>query len=107
VPLRGEKYSQIFSILTEKKEEMAGPSTTSNAPKQRKRVEAETSSNTSTTLRRAKDGSAFALCEGCNKSVAVALISMHNCSLDAKIRVNLEAQVVETQAEAKKKPAEK
>ncbi|CAH8271591.1 unnamed protein product [Arabidopsis lyrata] len=83
---------------------MAGPSTTSNAPKQRKRVEAETSSNnTSTTLRRAKDGSAFALCEGCNKSVAVALISMHNCSLDAKIR----AQVVETQAEAKKKPAEK
>ncbi|KAL9811238.1 putative chromatin remodeling & transcriptional activation HMG family [Arabidopsis thaliana] len=86
---------------------MAGPSTTSNAPKQRKRVEAETSSNTSTTLRRAKDGSAFALCEGCNKSVAVALISMHNCSLDAKIRVNLEAQVVETQAEAKKKPAEK
>ncbi|CAH8271987.1 unnamed protein product [Arabidopsis lyrata] len=86
---------------------MAGPSTTSNAPKQRKRVEAETSTNTSTTLRRAKDGSAFALCEGCNKSVAVALISMHNCSLDAKIRVNLEAQVVETQAEAKKKPAEK
>ncbi|CAE6109878.1 unnamed protein product [Arabidopsis arenosa] len=57
---------------------MAGPSTTSNAPKKRKRVEAETSStNTSTTLRRAKD---------------VALISMHNCSLDAKIRVNLEAQ---------------
>ncbi|KAG7551636.1 High mobility group box domain superfamily [Arabidopsis thaliana x Arabidopsis arenosa] len=86
---------------------MAGPSTTSNAPKQRKRVEAETSTNASTTLRRAKDGSAFALCEGCNKSVAVALISMHNCSLDAKIRVNLEAQVVETQAEAKKKPAEK
>ena len=59
--LEHEKYSQIFSILTEKKEEMAGPSTTSNAPKQRKRVEAETSSNTSTTLRRAKDGSAFAL----------------------------------------------
>lgn len=27
--------------------------------------------------------------EGCNKDVAVALISMHNCSLDAKIRVNL------------------
>ena len=27
--------------------------------------------------------------EGCNKNVAVALISMHNCSLDAKIRVNL------------------
>lgn len=78
--------------------------------------------------------------EGCNKSVAVALRSMHNCSLDAKIRVNLgksslsftpppwcivvtftpielcsqflwiflvfsEAQAVETQTEAKKKPA--
>ncbi|KAL1201150.1 High mobility group B protein 7 [Cardamine amara subsp. amara] len=87
---------------------MAGASTKTNAAKQRKRVEADTSSNTtSTTLLRAKDGSAFALCEGCNKSVAVALISMHNCSLDAKIRVNLEAQVVETQAEAKKKPADK
>ncbi|EOA21466.1 hypothetical protein CARUB_v10001858mg [Capsella rubella] len=88
---------------------MAGASSTTNAPKPRKRVEAETSSNasTTTTLRRAKDGSAFARCEGCNKNVAVALISMHNCSLDAKIRVNLEAQVVETQAEAKKKPAER
>ncbi|XP_010454621.1 PREDICTED: high mobility group B protein 7-like [Camelina sativa] len=91
---------------------MAGPSSNTNAPKPRKRVEAETSSNassttTTTTLRRAKDGSAFARCEGCNKNVAVALISMHNCSLDAKIRVNLEAQVVETHTEAKKKTAEK
>ncbi|KAF2573280.1 hypothetical protein F2Q70_00000451 [Brassica cretica] len=71
-----------------------GGSSKSNAAKQRKRVEAETkdestAKNNSNTLLRAKDGSAFARCEGCNKNVAVALISMHNCSLDAKIRVNL------------------
>ncbi|CAA7023437.1 unnamed protein product [Microthlaspi erraticum] len=86
---------------------MAGASTKTNAPKPRKRVEAETkdeTSNTTNTLLRARDGSAFVRCESCNKNVAVALISMHNCSLDAKIRVNLEAQVVETQMEAKKKP---
>ncbi|KAJ4872353.1 High mobility group B protein 7 [Raphanus sativus] len=86
-----------------------GGSSKSNAPKQRKRVEAETKDESTTnnsnsnTLLRARDGSAFARCEGCSKNVAVALISMHNCSLDAKIRVNLEAQVVETKAEAKKK----
>ncbi|CDY46957.1 BnaA02g32890D [Brassica napus] len=87
-------------------------SSKSTAPKPRKRVEAEskpetTNNNNINTLLRAKDGSAFAKCEGCNKNVAVALISMHNCSLDAKIRVNLEAQVVETQTEAKKKPVER
>uniref|UniRef100_A0A1J3F506 High mobility group B protein 7 n=1 Tax=Noccaea caerulescens TaxID=107243 RepID=A0A1J3F506_NOCCA len=49
---------------------------------------------------RDKCGRALVRCEGCNKSVAVALRSMHNCSLDAKIRVNLEAQAVETQTEA-------
>ncbi|KAJ4877493.1 High mobility group B protein 7 [Raphanus sativus] len=86
-----------------------GGSSKSNAPKQRKRVEAETKDESTTsnsninTLLRAKDGSAFARCEGCSKNVAVALISMHNCSLDAKIRVNLDAQVVEMKAEAKKK----
>lgn len=88
-----------------------GGSSKSNAPKQRKRVEAETKDESTTsnrnsnsnTLLRARDGSAFARCEGCSKNVAVALISMHNCSLDAKIRVNLEAQVVEMKAEAKKK----
>ncbi|XP_009141528.1 high mobility group B protein 7 [Brassica rapa] len=89
-----------------------GGSSKSNAAKQRKRVEAETkdestAKNNSNTLLRAKDGSAFARCEGCSKNVAVALISMHSCSLDAKIRVNLEAQVVEMQAEAKKKPVER
>ncbi|KAL0692242.1 hypothetical protein Bca4012_059422 [Brassica carinata] len=87
-----------------------GGSSKSTAPKARKRVEAETkpeTTNNINTLLRAKDGSAFARCEGCNKNVAVALISMHNCSLDAKIRVNLEAQVVETQTEAKKKPVER
>ncbi|VVB17490.1 unnamed protein product [Arabis nemorensis] len=90
---------------------MAGGSSKSIAPKPRKRVEAETkdetSNNATTTLLRAKDGSAFVRCDGCNKNVAVALISMHNCSLDAKIRGNLEAQVVETQIEAKKKPVER
>ncbi|KAF8097147.1 hypothetical protein N665_0294s0049 [Sinapis alba] len=87
-----------------------GGSSKSTAPKARKRVEAETkpeATNNINTLLRAKDGSAFARCEGCSKNVAVALISMHNCSLDAKIRVNLEAQVVETQTEAKKKPVER
>ncbi|KAF8050390.1 hypothetical protein N665_1979s0009 [Sinapis alba] len=85
-----------------------GGSSKPSAPKQRKRVEAETKDeSTSNTLLRAKDGSAFVRCEGCSKNVAVALISMHNCSLDAKIRVNLEAQVVETQVEAKKKPVER
>ncbi|KAA0066123.1 high mobility group B protein 7 [Cucumis melo var. makuwa] len=42
----------------------------------------------------------------CGKSVPVALISMHSCSLDAKIRMNLEAQTVEKQTQSKK-PAEK
>ncbi|KAJ4866603.1 High mobility group B protein 7 [Raphanus sativus] len=90
---------------------MAGGGSKSTAPKARKRVDAETkpetTANNNNTLLRAKDGSAFVRCEGCNKNVAVALISMHNCSLDAKIRVNLEAQVVETQTEAKKKPVER
>ncbi|KFK27649.1 hypothetical protein AALP_AA8G410700 [Arabis alpina] len=93
---------------------MAGGSTKSIAPKPRKRVEAETKDETSnnttttTTLLRAKDGSAFVRCDECSKNVAVALISMHNCSLDAKIKENLEAQVVETQIEAaKKKPVER
>ncbi|KAG2244675.1 hypothetical protein Bca52824_093477 [Brassica carinata] len=72
-----------------------GGSSKSNAPKQRKRVEAETKdeSTNNNTLLRAKDGSAFARCEGCSKNVAVALISMHKCNLDAKIGT-----------EAKKKP---
>ncbi|KAI3728484.1 hypothetical protein L6452_17121 [Arctium lappa] len=64
-----------------------------NATRARKRVEADTAS---ISLKRAKNGSAFTRCEACNKDVAVALISMHDCGLDAKIRMNLEAQVVET-----------
>lgn len=83
-------------------------------------MEADSSpSSASTTLKRARDGSAFAkwyittiyvifcidLClfipiqvsitrahfcsEECNKDVPVALISFHNCSLDAKIKMNL------------------
>ncbi|KAK4400176.1 High mobility group B protein 7 [Sesamum angolense] len=73
------------------------------ASRLRKRVEAESSS--SSALKRAKDGSAFAKCEECNKDVPVALISFHNCSLDAKIKMNLEAQIVEMPSEAKKKSA--
>ncbi|KAL6332498.1 hypothetical protein AAG906_008531 [Vitis piasezkii] len=71
-------------------------------PKQRKRVEAETSS-----LKRARDGSAFIRCEECKKDVPVVLIDMHSCSLEAKIKLNLEAQVVEKVTDVKKKPAEK
>ncbi|KAA8541441.1 hypothetical protein F0562_025404 [Nyssa sinensis] len=83
---------------------MAGGASKSNPPTARKRVEVETSS---TSLKRAKDGSAFARCEECNKDVPVVLIGMHNCSLEAKIKMNLEAQVVEKLTEAKKRPAEK
>ncbi|KAG6396834.1 hypothetical protein SASPL_142991 [Salvia splendens] len=43
--------------------------------------------------------------EECQKDVAVALISFHNCSLDAKIKMNLEAHVVEMAGEVKKKAA--
>ncbi|XP_071722962.1 high mobility group B protein 7-like [Rutidosis leptorrhynchoides] len=89
----------------------AGRSSTSNPPKSRKRVEAESSTSatataTAASLLRAKDGSAFAKCDECNKSVPVALISMHSCSLDAKIKMNLEAQVVEMPSEVNK-PAER
>lgn len=77
----------------------------SNPTKARKRVEASQES-TAPSLVRAKDGSAFARCEECNKDVPVALISFHCCSLDAKIKMNLEAQVVETPGEPNK-PTEK
>ncbi|KAK4720663.1 hypothetical protein R3W88_010896 [Solanum pinnatisectum] len=69
----------------------------------RKRVEVESAAAAS--LKRAKDGSAFARCEECSKDVPIALISFHNCSLDAKIKMNLEAQVVENQTEVKKPAA--
>ncbi|KAK4261879.1 hypothetical protein QN277_004817 [Acacia crassicarpa] len=82
-----------------------GKSTKSNPSQARKRVDA-VDSHAATGLVRAKDGSAFAKCEECNKNVPVALISMHSCSLDAKIKMNLEAQVVERPAEDKK-PAER
>uniref|UniRef100_A0A1D1XD48 High mobility group B protein 7 n=1 Tax=Anthurium amnicola TaxID=1678845 RepID=A0A1D1XD48_9ARAE len=74
---------------------MAG--TTSNPPRARKRVEVEKN-----TLKRAKDGSAFTKCEACNKDVPVGLIDMHSCSLDSKIRMNLESQIVEKVTEVKK-----
>ncbi|XP_073012039.1 high mobility group B protein 7-like [Typha latifolia] len=80
---------------------MAKSSTKSNPPRARKRVEAETG-----TLKRARDGSAFTRCEACHKDVPVVLIDMHSCSLDSKIRMSLEAQVVEKDVELKK-PAKK
>ncbi|KAL3510171.1 hypothetical protein ACH5RR_029572 [Cinchona calisaya] len=58
-------------------------------------------------LLRAKDGSAFTRCGECNRNVPVAIINMHDCSADAKIKMNLEAQVVEKVTEVKKKMAEK
>ncbi|XWS63263.1 hypothetical protein CRYUN_Cryun06bG0080200 [Craigia yunnanensis] len=84
---------------------MAGGSK-SNTPKPRKRVDAASTAPPTACLVRAKDGSAFAKCDECNKTVPVALISMHSCSLDAKIKMNLEAQVIEKPAEVKKKSAE-
>ncbi|URE15527.1 HMG (high mobility group) box [Musa troglodytarum] len=81
---------------------MGRGSSRSNPPRPRKRVEAETAS----TLKRARDGSAFTRCEACKKDVAVVLIDMHSCSLDSKIRMTLESQVVEKAVEAKK-PVEK
>ncbi|KAM0059516.1 putative chromatin remodeling & transcriptional activation HMG family [Helianthus debilis subsp. tardiflorus] len=88
---------------------MAGTGQTSsksvNANRSRKRVEAETAS---VTLKRAKNGSAFTRCEGCNKSVAVALISMHDCGFEAKIKMNLETICVETPKESvSKTPVER
>ncbi|CAL5009356.1 unnamed protein product [Urochloa decumbens] len=84
---------------------MAGGKSTGNAARTRKRVEA-------TVLKRSRDGSAFTRCEACNKDVPVVLIDMHSCSLDAKIRMTLEAQVVEKTVEVtakadRKKPAAK
>ncbi|KAL9673151.1 hypothetical protein QQ045_029404 [Rhodiola kirilowii] len=80
---------------------MTAKGTKSNPTKVRKRVEAVESA---AVLKRAKDGSAFAKCEECNKSIPVGLIDMHCCSLEAKIKMTLETQVVET-TETKKKPA--
>ncbi|WOL13355.1 high mobility group B protein 7-like [Canna indica] len=82
---------------------MAKGSKAANPPRPRKRVEAETVN----TLKRARDGSAFTRCEACNKDVAVVLIDMHSCSLDSKIRMTLESQVVEKEVEVKKPPAKK
>ncbi|XP_015886714.3 high mobility group B protein 7-like [Ziziphus jujuba] len=81
---------------------MGGGSLKSNPAKARKRVEATDESGAGPCLVRGKDGSAFARCEECNKDVPVALINFHSCSLDAKIKMNLESQVVEKPTEAKK-----
>ncbi|KAL6626521.1 hypothetical protein ACP70R_030247 [Stipagrostis hirtigluma subsp. patula] len=74
---------------------MAGGSSAKPAARGSKRVEAAV-------LKRSRDGSAFTRCEACNKDVPVVLIDMHSCSLDAKIRMTLEAQVVEQAVEVSK-----
>ncbi|TVU43851.1 hypothetical protein EJB05_10351 [Eragrostis curvula] len=93
---------------------MAGGSSSAKpAARGRKRVEA------TTVLKRSRDGSAFTrwcllFCpnqptnqpinrsEACNKDVPIVLIDMHSCSLDSKIRMTLEAQVVEKTVEITK-----
>ncbi|XP_061994688.1 high mobility group B protein 7-like [Rosa rugosa] len=84
---------------------MGSGSIKSNPTRSRKRVEATAEDSAGPCLLRGKDGSAFARCDGCQKNVPVALISFHNCSLDAKIKTNLEAQVVEKPSEVTKKPS--
>ncbi|KAK7343292.1 hypothetical protein VNO77_11930 [Canavalia gladiata] len=76
------------------------------ASQSRKRVDA-VDSRSASVLVRAKDGSAFARCGECKKDVPVALISMHSCSLEAKIKMNLDAQVVEQANEVKKAESKK
>ncbi|XP_071712121.1 high mobility group B protein 7-like [Rutidosis leptorrhynchoides] len=46
-------------------------------------------------------------CESCNKDVAVALISMHDCGLAAKIKMNLETTVERPKESVTKQPSEK
>nr|CCW03275.1 similar to high mobility group B protein 7 [Lupinus angustifolius] len=70
-----------------------------NSSQGMKRVDA-VDSRSASALVRGKDGSAFTR-EECKKDVPVALISMHSCSLEAKIKMNL-SQVVEAGAEVKK-----
>ncbi|TKY61061.1 High mobility group B protein 7 [Spatholobus suberectus] len=41
-------------------------------------------------------------CDNCKNNVSVTLIEMHNCSLHAKIKINVDAQVVEQTVEVKK-----
>ncbi|KAG0461915.1 hypothetical protein HPP92_020391 [Vanilla planifolia] len=76
---------------------MAGGSSKANPPRHRRRVAVETEmemeTETGTMLKRAKDGSAFTKCEACKRDVPVGLIDMHDCSLDSKIKMNLQAQV--------------
>ncbi|CAI0415339.1 unnamed protein product, partial [Linum tenue] len=102
--------SRFRSSITLNQVGMAGGgSIKSNPTKARKRVEADNGASAASMVR-ARDGSAFTRCEECKKDVAVALIGMHSCSLDAKIKMNLEAQVVENAADVKttkKKAAER
>ncbi|GLJ35161.1 hypothetical protein SUGI_0707690 [Cryptomeria japonica] len=76
-----------------------------NNPKARKRVDVDPS-----TLKRARDGSAFTRCDACKKDVPVATADMHNCQQDGKIWTNFEAPKAPQEpkrAEAKKPAEEK
>lgn len=92
-----QRIAHSIVVCRRKKRAMAKTNTSQG----RKRVDA-VDSRAASVLVRAKDGSAFAKCEECKKDVPVALISMHSCSLEAKIKMNLEAQVVEQPTEVKK-----
>ncbi|KAH9289744.1 hypothetical protein KI387_033861, partial [Taxus chinensis] len=72
-------------------------------PRPRKRVDVDPS-----TLKRARDGSAFTKCDACKKDVPVATADMHDCQLDGKIWTNFEAPKPpqEPKRAESKKPAE-
>lgn len=67
----------------------------------RKRVQVQSDDDVAlptSSLKRAHDGSAFTRCESCNKHVAVALMDLHDCVMEAKIHRNLDAQMAEIEA---------
>jgi len=69
-----------------------GGTSKTNAPRARKRVEVDSSSSS---LKRAQDGSAFTRCEKCNKQLAVALMDWHDCLMESQIMKALDAQKAE------------
>ncbi|XP_058194134.1 high mobility group B protein 7-like isoform X2 [Rhododendron vialii] len=75
---------------------VAGTSKT-NAPRARKRVEVDSSSSS---LKRAEDGSAFTRCEKCNKQLAVALMDLHDCLMESQIMKALDAQKAELERQS-------
>eukprot|EP00252_Welwitschia_mirabilis_P004849 TRINITY_DN15177_c0_g2_i1.p1 TRINITY_DN15177_c0_g2~~TRINITY_DN15177_c0_g2_i1.p1 ORF type:complete len:214 (-),score=51.20 TRINITY_DN15177_c0_g2_i1:24-665(-) len=62
------------------------PEAKSNPPKAKKRVELDSAS-----LKRASNGSSYTQCGKCNKDIHVALVGMHECTLEAQIQSKLAA----------------